>query len=260
MIANYHTHTPRCNHARGREEEYVEKALAGGFEVLGFSDHTPCFFEGAYQSRIRMKPEQLEDYVSVLRALQAEYRDRIEIQIGLETEYYPKLFPRLMDFLCQYPIAYMILGQHGLFNEQEGIWTGTATTEERLLDQYCGQTMEAMDTGYYLYFAHPDIFHYVGDPRIYDRYMRRLCRKARDCGLPLEFNLLGFSEGKQYPNPVFWRIAAEEGCDVVLGSDAHEPGGVWVPELEKRGLALLNSCGVTECLQKLKVKTHFTEA
>ena len=27
MIANYHTHTPRCNHAWGLESEYAEKAL-----------------------------------------------------------------------------------------------------------------------------------------------------------------------------------------------------------------------------------------
>ena len=27
MKNNYHTHTPRCNHAVGSEEEYVEKAI-----------------------------------------------------------------------------------------------------------------------------------------------------------------------------------------------------------------------------------------
>ena len=37
MIANYHTHTPRCNHAVGSEVEYVENALAQGLKILGFS-------------------------------------------------------------------------------------------------------------------------------------------------------------------------------------------------------------------------------
>ena len=44
MLANYHTHTWRCNHARGSEREYVEQALTTGIRVLGFSDHTPCPF------------------------------------------------------------------------------------------------------------------------------------------------------------------------------------------------------------------------
>ena len=36
MIANYHTHTPRCNHAVGSEEEYVQQALKAGIKILGF--------------------------------------------------------------------------------------------------------------------------------------------------------------------------------------------------------------------------------
>ena len=44
MIANLHTHTPRCRHASGTEEEYVRCALDAGLQTLGFSDHTPYPF------------------------------------------------------------------------------------------------------------------------------------------------------------------------------------------------------------------------
>lgn len=244
MRSNYHTHTPRCHHAEGTEREYIEQAICAGFEALGFSDHAPYLFDGDYRSRIRMDPADLADYCAVLHALQAEYQDRILVRIGLEMEYYPKLFARQMQFLRDYPLEYLILGQHALYNEQDGDWTGRPTTEERLLDQYCGQTMEALDTGIFTYFAHPDIFNFVGDPAAYDRSMRRLCRKAKDCGVPLEINLLGQREEKQYPNPVFWRIAAEEGCTAVLGSDAHVPEDVFVPEMIERGEALARETGV----------------
>lgn len=244
MRSNYHTHTPRCHHAEGAERDYILRAIDGGFVTLGFSDHTPYLFDGDYRSRIRMDPEDLADYTEVLLALREDFKDRISIRIGLETEYYPKLFPRLLDFLREYPIEYMILGQHALFNEEDGEWTGRPTTEEKKLDQYCGQTMEALDTGLFTYFAHPDLFNFVGDPALYDRYMRRLCRKAKDCGIPLEINLLGLWEGKQYPNPVFWQIAAEEGCIAVLGSDAHAPDDVWIPELIRRGEILAQKSGI----------------
>ena len=55
--ANYHTHTPRCRHAGGSEREYIENAIAAGMTTLGFSDHTPYFFEGKYYSSFRMFPE-----------------------------------------------------------------------------------------------------------------------------------------------------------------------------------------------------------
>lgn len=42
MRVNYHTHTYRCGHAKGTEEEYVKAAIEGGLEVL-VSLQTPVF-------------------------------------------------------------------------------------------------------------------------------------------------------------------------------------------------------------------------
>ena len=41
MKVNLHTHTYRCGHAEGTEEEYVLAAIENGYVKLGFSDHTP---------------------------------------------------------------------------------------------------------------------------------------------------------------------------------------------------------------------------
>lgn len=35
---NYHTHTTRCYHASGKDEEYVKAAIKAGIKELGFSD------------------------------------------------------------------------------------------------------------------------------------------------------------------------------------------------------------------------------
>ena len=84
MIANLHTHTPRCNHAWGTEEEYVQSALEVGLQILGFSDHTPYFFPGEYYSHFRMRPELLEDYVTSVLAVREKYQGQIQIPLGLE--------------------------------------------------------------------------------------------------------------------------------------------------------------------------------
>ena len=69
MIANYHTHTWRCNHAEDTEREYVEAAVARGIKTLGFADHAPYFFDGDYYSGFRMKREQYRDYADTIEEI-----------------------------------------------------------------------------------------------------------------------------------------------------------------------------------------------
>ncbi|MBR2281394.1 MAG: hypothetical protein IJ863_02090, partial [Spirochaetales bacterium] len=57
--ATYHTHTFRCRHATGEDIDYVNSALAGGFSVLGFSDHTPFKEPFETKGNIRMLESEL---------------------------------------------------------------------------------------------------------------------------------------------------------------------------------------------------------
>lgn len=244
MIANYHTHTHRCNHAIGREEEYVRQGLKAGLQILGFSDHTPYLFPGGYYSNFRMRPVQLEGYVQTVLALREKYADRLQMPLGLETEYYPKHFKDLMAFLGDYPIDYLILGQHFVGNEYDAQYSGLVTEDRDVVRQYCRQSMEAMQTGAFTYFAHPDLIHYEGDWRFYMDCVRPMCAEARNCGLPLEINLLGIREGRHYPNRLFWEVAAQEGCTAILGCDAHSPQALNDPRAEAAALDLAKELGI----------------
>ena len=225
MIANYHTHTYRCRHAEGDEREYAEQAAKAGLKILGFSDHTPqdYFDAGPRPHPIRMTPEELPGYAASVRRLAAEYKGTLDIRLGVEAEYYPKYFSRLLQMLRENGVEYMILGQHFLGNEIGEPYSGRPTLDGKTLARYVSQTSEALDTGLFTCFAHPDLIRYVGSRKVYEREMRKLCRAARETNTPLELNLLGIREGRHYPNPRFWRIAAEEGNAVILGSDAHSP-------------------------------------
>ena len=234
MRANYHTHTWRCNHATGTEEEYVKAAIAQEFDILGFSDHTPQLFPEGYRSGFRMEVGELADYCAVIRNLRDRYSDSIRIPMGLEAEYYPALFSQLIPVLRDQGVEYLLLGQHFIGNEQDQPYSGAPTGEETVLRQYCNQSMDAMQTGLFTYFAHPDLLRFEGDDAVYRQYMRRLCQEAKSCDLPLEMNLLGLWSGRNYPDARFWELAAEEGCKVVLGWDAHAPEQLLKPEAEKR--------------------------
>ena len=255
MIANYHCHTYRCGHAEGDEREYVERAVERGLKILGFSDHTPYdFFDCGPRNRpMRMKPEELPGYADSIRSLADEYRGRLEILLGVEAEYYPKYFSRLLEMLRESRVSYMILGQHYLNNEVDGGYSGRATDDASRLERYVAQTKEAIETGLFTYFAHPDLINYTGDSAIYRREMRKLCEAANKAKMPMEINLLGMRDGRHYPNERFWELAAEEGCEVILGSDAHQPEFVTDPASEEKALTLVEKLGL-RLVSKVELK------
>lgn len=234
MIANYHTHTKRCRHAQGEDEEYVLAALEKGLQILGFADHTPYPFSGDYYSTFRMFPEEIEGYVNSVLKLREKYAGKLRIFLGLEAEYYPAHFADLQAMLKDYPVDYLLLGQHALGNEQDEYFCGWPTEEEAVLKRYVDQCMEAMNTGCFTYFAHPDLIHYVGDAKVYKQHMRTLIREAMGCKLPLELNMLGLYTQRNYPNRLFWELVAEEGAPAIVGVDAHVPDFLKDPDVEAK--------------------------
>ena len=244
MIANYHTHTTRCRHARGAEREYVENAIARGLKIFGFSDHTPQWFPGDYYSTMRMFPEELPEYCTVVRNLQERFKGQLEIPLGVEAEYYPRTWKELIPRLQDAGIEYMLLGQHWIDNEFDAPYSGTPTEDKKHLIRYCDQVIKAMETGKFTYCAHPDIVRYVGDLKIYEAEMRRICKASKETATPLEINFLGLSIGRHYPNPLFWQFVGEEGCDVVLGIDAHAPEEVRDKKPEMMALSMVREFGL----------------
>jgi histidinol-phosphatase (PHP family) len=181
MYANYHTHTWRCRHAIGTERQYIEQAIQSGMQVLGFSDHTPYPFPDGHDSGYRMFLHQTEDYFRTLTDLQKEYAGQIELHIGVEAEYYPICFEAMVELLRQYPCEYMLLGQHFLENEYDDpFYCGKRTDSPERLHRYCSQCIEALKTGKFLYFAHPDLLFFTGADAVYEKEMTRLCRFCRE--------------------------------------------------------------------------------
>ena len=242
MLANYHTHTWRCKHADPDERAYIEAAIAGGIRILGFADHTP--YPGL-EPPCHMRVEQAPEYFDTIRRLRDEYADRIEIHVGVEAEYCATYFPALLDLLRQNGCEYMLLGQHFLYSDPNGIYARASIEDGAVLTQYADEVIAGMETGYFTYVAHPDIVNYVGsDEKLYRAQMRRICQAAKALDIPLELNLLGLRKGYNYPNRRFWELAAEENCRALIGSDAHH---VWIMddrETENAGIAFLQEFGI----------------
>ncbi len=223
MIANYHTHTVRCNHAEGSDREYVEYAIKNGMKVLGFSDHCPWIYPSSYVSATRMLPSQLDDYFTSIDRLKCEYADEITIYAGFESEYIPELVEAQYKLLDGYPVDYMIMGQHFTYSEPDAPYTGWETKAEEDIIKYVDTIIMGMETGRYAYVAHPDLCNFRGDEAVYRREYGRLCAYLKEKNIPVEINMLGLMQGRHYPNDSFFKIAGETGCCAIIGCDAHCP-------------------------------------
>ena len=242
--ANFHTHTRRCGHAEGSDRDYAEAAIRAGFRVLGFSDHAPMPFPDGHESGFRVKKADTADYFASLAALREEYRGRVGLHIGLEVEYFPALFPAFLEYIRPFPVEYLILGQHFIWEEREGSGSFADTKDPARLAAYYENVLAGVQTGKFLYVAHPDVLHYTGDEAAYEALTRDFLQRLRPFGIPLEINRLGMSDGRIYPREAFWRLAGELGFEAVIGMDAHSPAALEDSVGEARCAELAARCGV----------------
>lgn len=236
MLANYHTHTYRCHHASGTDEEYIQKAIAEGVKILGFSDHAPYIYPDGFVSYYKMAPSEAHEYYSSISALREKYSGQIEIYIGYEAEYYPELWDKTLEFWKSADTPeYLILGQHFASAEyisvEEGRHHSTLGTDNpALLKSYTDLVTAGIKTRKFSYVAHPDVFTFYGDADVYREEVKRLVKTANEYNTPLEINILGLSTKRHYPNPLFWEAASTLNPRVIIGCDAHDPKNVADPD------------------------------
>lgn len=255
MTANFHTHTARCHHATGTDREYVEKAIEIGITELGFSDHMPQLYPKSEGKHFQMDLSEVGEYFKTITALKDEYKDKIKIYIGFEAEYYKGITEKTLEFFKQYPIDYLVLGQH-LLDTVDSEISSEATTEKTHLTRYVNTVISAIDTGLFSFIAHPDIIKYTPDDEFYYNEMKRLCVAAKSAEIPLECNMLGTggfgNRQRHYPSERFFKIAAEVGNDVLISADAHSPEMLDNPKGYKMCLEILEKSGIKP-IQKPKL-------
>ena len=245
LTSNYHTHTFRSHHGKGDVEDCVLRAINVGIKTLGFSEHAPYSYKNAYLSWWHLQPEEMAPYVEAVLTAREKHRGEINILLGVEAEYYPETFDALLDTLRKYPLDYLILGQHALNNEYDGVGAYAENSSPEDLKKYVDACIAGLDYGMFTYLAHPDMFSFTGDESAYIQEMGRLCAYCAEKDIPLEINMKGVNGNRRYPDRRFFTLAKSFGCRFVAGLDAHTPEEIVQPETYPRYLELLEKCGIT---------------
>lgn len=224
---NYHTHTYRCGHATGTEEEMILAAIEAGFETIGISDHL-CYEDWPAPNQ-RMAMDELPIYLETCYRLKEKYKDQIQVRVGFEIEY----FDDCLDYLkrIQKQCDYLIIGQHSPFRGHFD-YNDAPYFEDEWIEKMADQICAAVENGLVRYICHPD-YYLLGGCDLsegHKKALRRIAKCAKKHGAVVEVNVKGTGKGRQmyegmecwrYPNYHIFEIFAEEECTVCFGYDAH---------------------------------------
>ena len=226
MKTNYHTHHYLCRHATGNVEDYVLEAIKNGFTEIGISDHGPILGEAFPRMSL---DEYRNIYLKELNEAMVKYSDKIKIYKGLEIEYIKEDFAHLKALRNE--LDYLILAMH--YYEDKRVlhdYSSYAVDNHEKLARYTEVAIEAMNTGLFRVFAHPDLF--MNGYKHLDEFgvqcVKKLCDAAIKNDVLLEVNGAGIRcgrtfEGKpKYPNEEFWNVVKETNAKVIVNSDCHQ--------------------------------------
>ncbi len=239
---NYHTHHGVCPHAKGSAEDYIKAAIALNMVDLGFSDHAPSAF--IHDENVRMTHSDFPHYLEDIKAAREQYKDQINVYIGLESEFLDPKMQYYSDLLKE--VDYLILGQHYVFRDTPSKTRVSSFFLETANDVYlyAKSVVDGIKSGYFSIVAHPDLYMCGYEP--FDDAAKAAALMIIEASIkynvPLEFNANGLRRGlkktktgKRYHYPVkaFWDLARDKGATIIFSSDAHKPAYLYDDTVKK---------------------------
>ncbi len=237
MKFDLHTHHLRCGHADGNIEDYIKAGIDAGLQAIGISDHSPYFYHEEDQPSpgIAMARSDFANYVDEVLRLKAKYEGRIEVLLGMESDFFPEYADDYRKAYEGIPFDYLIGSVHqvggvSIFNRNrwKNIHESKHPDEKRSYYDLIAQSarsgmfdilghIDAMK-GYYPAFSDIPAHAEIDD----------CLRTIADCGVAIEINTSGSTKdvGGWYPSDDILERALHFGVSVTFGSDAHVPSRV----------------------------------
>lgn len=225
ILYESHSHTPLCKHATGLPGDYAAAAEERGLCGLIVTCHCPL--PDGFSADVRMAPEEFGFYVDMVAQAREEWAGRVDVRLGLESDFYPGVEPWLERLHARAELHHVLGSVHyQVADYRRHYYTGDVFLYQQLYYEHLAQ---AAESGLYDTLAHPDLikneapdeWHF---PRIRPFIVRSLDRIAAT-GVAMELNTSGANKALPEMNPGREQLALmlERNIPVVLGADAHCP-------------------------------------
>ncbi len=228
-------------------ERYVLAAAERGVRELGFTEHlfrcieskevlgpfwedapTPELRDQTREAILRDRTLSLEDYLGTIK--RAKERG-LPVLLGLEVDFSPESYGRVLEFLDGYDFDFLIGSVHWIdgwmFDRSAAVPEIRARGARRLFEEYFDVKTRLAARGGVDVLAHTDRCKTMGivpDEEPLDLY-ESLVEAASGSGLAIEVSSGGLRQavGEIYPAPTLLRLFREAGVPITLASDAHYP-------------------------------------
>ncbi|MDB6094205.1 MAG: histidinol phosphatase [Verrucomicrobia bacterium] len=225
LLYESHSHTPLCKHAVGSPTEYAAVAEAHGLKGIIFTCHCPL--PDRFSEHVRMRPEEFDRYVEMVAQAREVFAGRVDVRLGLESDYYPGVEPWLERLHARVPLHHVLGSVHPQVPDYRRLYfTGDWFEYQKL---YFDHLARSAESGLYDTLAHPDLIKNESPSdwdfaRIQSHIERALDRIAAS-GVAMELNTSGANKAipEINPSPTMLRLILARGIPVVLGADAHRP-------------------------------------
>lgn len=220
-----HMHSPLCKHARGPLSAYAERAEQKGLRGITFTCHSPM--PAGWDAGLRMTLAQLPQYVDMVEKTRAEFAGRVDVRLGLESDYFPGMEGWIADIHSRADFSYILGSVHALTKEFKAKYLDGSTRLE-YEKSYFENLATAAETGLYDCLSHPDVVK-IAHPKQYNvadhlDTIRRVLDRIAATGIAMELNTSGLNKSYPEMNPGAEMLAemALREIPVVIGSDSHD--------------------------------------
>ncbi|MHA1284142.1 MAG: histidinol-phosphatase HisJ [Promethearchaeota archaeon] len=250
ILEDWHTHSERCHHATGTLEDFIKKGIDLGLRTIGLSDHFPYEFlnniERIPYKEYAMTLEEIEDYLKTAEILREKYKDKINVRISFEIDFFENQENKLNTHLDKIinRLDYILGSIHILdFHDGKGAW---GFDDSRFLKDYEYYGANRVYLKYYKTMQKMlksknfrlDIVSHLDLPKKFnhrpsnkeevENELDKTLELIKKRNLVVEINTGGFRKdvGVQYPEEDIIRKMYDLDIPILLGSDAHSPAEI----------------------------------
>ncbi len=246
ILYESHMHTPLCKHASGDPEDYAKVAQQRGLKGIIVTCHNPTE-NNAWNPGSRMAVEQFETYVALVERARQTWADRLDIRLGLESDYVPGMESWLETLHARAELHHVLGSIHPHAREyKERFFTGDILDFQRT---YFDHLACAAETGLFDTLSHPDLVKNVDPENWHPEHIEDTIGQTLDriatAGTAMELNTSGLNKVVPEMNPGFAILEqmSNRNIPVVIGADAHVPERV--ADNFETAIDLLEAAGYT---------------
>lgn len=268
-----------CNHAKGTLREMIEAALDQRMPIFGMTEHSP-----RYEDRHLFDEEKsegwnadvlvtvFESYSSEARKLQEEYRGRIELLRGFETEFIDESYiEKMLNLKTTGQFDYIVGSVHHVKDiciDAHSEWFEDALHQcgglENLAVEYYQSVQTMVQEIRPEVVGHIDLIRKLGadfgslDTPIIRAQMTNTLASVKDAESILDLNVYPLRKGDPHPYPAPWIVDMARDMEIsfCFGDDSHSPDSVGVGIESGRDYLLSKGVESITTLTKVDGKTE----